>query len=774
MEDRAVFTNKEKALAVYKWTIKKYIPFSIAYWILLFITLPMIEIFGMIVCFSEDHFKDYTKGLDIVAGNITASVFAFVAILFATIIAIMAFSYMHNKRKVDLFGSFPMSRRTLFFARYFAVLTLAVVPVIVFGTLGALLTLNDTAMIEVIKNIGIIIVSLIGNISFIAFISVCCGTVADVIISYGIINIVYPICVFICYFFPERTVPGMEQGYLPATIFTFFCPFASSYTAAFGTGKEIGIIWWLVFSVILMSGCYALCKKRKAEMAQNAFAFVAVEIVIKFVSCFTVGFGSGWVLSYLGEESVGAQYIWFAVGFIIGAMVTNVLLHLVFHRGLSKYNSSLGLCGIVTVAGMGFLFVVTSGAFGYDTRVPDESEIKEVSINVGNDSFKIDGKNVLERYTDNKNAIQSVVKIHQKMIAYAKKNKHVGLYAMEPSYDYYEYSASEDYDDYDNASDVKIIYKLKDGKTMRRYYSDAFCCNSGVAKEILMLSKQKCFSDEDYMMTAIPEKYVSGITIGVRDDDVYGVYDDDADVEADECTYSFWLDKNYHKEYKKEKVSKLLSALKKDIQKNGLYKEKESDIGKFRGYEICIEYESVQDDRYDAVETIQTGMIQIPETYVNTLKALEETGYGNVTYYSMTTDDKAFDHEDMLSEYKDSDRSIYFTVPKSWNQNLEIRCMPYAKGRGCALADLDHDIAKCEKVSEDVWKYTLPEMEDVKITKIMFYQYSNTQFNFSGFIDLETDVDNNMLSLGEKEPKKWYDDYVTPLYKYSWSKYEMK
>ena len=281
----------------------------------------------------------------------------------------------------------------------------------------------------------------------------------------------------------------------------------------------------------------------------------------------------------------------------------------------------------MTVAGMGFLFVVTTGAFGYDTRIPDVSEIKEVSINTGNTSFKINGKNVLERYTNHKDSIQSVVKVHEKIIDYAKKQKSGGLYAFEQSYDYSE--PEDPY--YDSINEIKIIYKLKNGKTMTRYYSDYFCWNSDVAKEVIMLSKQKDFSDDDYIITVIPEKYVSSISIGVRDDDVDEVYD--GEETYDDCTYSYYLYKYTHEEFKEEKVSKLIAALKKDIQENGIYKETENNLGKFRGYEISIEYENDENNEYSMRDVVCTGMIQIPETYTNTLKALEDTGYGNVAYY---------------------------------------------------------------------------------------------------------------------------------------------
>ena len=50
MENNVGLSGWKKAVALFKWSLRKNLPFSIAYWILLFLSFPMIEIFAMIVC----------------------------------------------------------------------------------------------------------------------------------------------------------------------------------------------------------------------------------------------------------------------------------------------------------------------------------------------------------------------------------------------------------------------------------------------------------------------------------------------------------------------------------------------------------------------------------------------------------------------------------------------------------------------------------------------------------------------------------------------------
>lgn len=742
MENNTGLTNKEKAMSLYKWTLRKYLPFSIAYWILLFITFPMVEIFGMIVCVNTETIGGYDSGTSVweyykdgieeVAEFLPGTFFAGVVVLFSAILAIMAFSYMHNKRSVDLFGSFPVSRRTLFFSRYFAVITACVVPIIVFGGLGTLLTLKGSAMILSLKSIGIILLEIIGNVSFVALISLCCGTVADVIISYGVINIVYPICVAICHFFPKTVIPGIPEGYMPNTIFTLLCPIGAPFVAVWGTGKTFHIVWWIVLAVVMIAGCYVLCKKRKAETAQNAFAFAIVEIVIKFATCFTAGFGAGWILSYLGSDvSKKAQYCWFVVGLFGGIMIANVLLHLIFHRGLSKYKKSLVECGAVFVTAMAFLLIVTTGAFGYDMRIPDVKDVKEVSVKIGDsNTFTVDGKDLLERYTADEKLINKTLELHQEItdVVATKKN---GLYpiTINPRAAYYSSYYGEEI--------ITITYKLADGRTMKRCF-DTSSDNLKIDKDL------ESMAIEDYwILETIPVKYLGGMDLEQ--------YHGNGELST---TYVHIQEKNDRAKWKK-----VIKALCSDIEKYGPCPESYDDYA----YNMYIYYHS---DTYESVDCD----IYIPETYVNTIKALEDIGYANVGYHAFKENyyEQVFESTKKLNLKEE--RTIYFKIPDGWDENTEVQCMPARMVKEdedweelYRLTNIDDEITKCEKVTDKIWKYTIriPEVaageEDV-YDYVMFYQIGKRETHVTDYYKMYEGEEHNMLKI--KKGSDWvYLDY---------------
>ena len=221
MENNSL-SNKSKAIALFKWTNRKYLSVSIAYWILLFLAYPLAEIFIMITSISADgKYNYYVDRMQTYGVLIPSTLFAAIAIGYSIVISLIAFSYMHNKRCVDLFGSFPVSRRTLFFSRFASVIFSTLMPVIVIGLIGMILSFEHKAFIAGASTIGLLCLVLIGNICFIAIISLCCGTTIDVIICYGAINVCYPIAVFLCSYYPGEILPGVGQKVLPSSLYVF-------------------------------------------------------------------------------------------------------------------------------------------------------------------------------------------------------------------------------------------------------------------------------------------------------------------------------------------------------------------------------------------------------------------------------------------------------------------------------------------------------------------------------------------------------------------------
>lgn len=761
-------TNKTKAMFIFWWTIKRYIPVSIAYWILLMFSLPIIETFMAIVVTAEGKFKDYIETMKESAIYIAGTGFAGIAVFFSIIVAMIAFSYMHNKRCVDFFGSLPVSRRTMFFARFLAIILLTIIPVVLFGAIGACLSGSFAAAGSIMKVVGYIVLATIGNITIIGFVSLCCGSAVDILISYAAINIAFPICITVFNFFPSAVIPGMESELWSSSIYTLFCPVASVFTMAFGSGKVFGIIWWVALTAITIAASYVVCKKRKAELAQNTYVFSVVEIVVKFIVCALAGLGLGWIMAYAGvvHKSITAQYIYFAIGLVAGILIADILLHLVFHRGLVKFAKSLIQCGIVLGVCGAYTLVIATGLFGYDIDMPEMSEIKSVSfVEGGAQEFWVDGKNVLLKMETDEDTIKQIYDVHKQIIEENHKLKKWNLYPLTGMSTVAEYvglgyevteavEVSSDYDltepigessdndstevieensDYE-VTDATIIYELSDGTYFTRSYSSG---------EINVDIDTKLFTDisDENLIDVIPNKYMDYMYLNVWEEGIYTYFD---------------IEKN------KEKI---LDALKKDVKTYGEVSETEG-LGS-----IDVEY---YDDRYN----YHYATVYFNEKYVNTLEALKDAGYSNFKY-------RYFNELYLINdgESEPTEQSIYFKLPEGMDPNKEVRCLQGYRYGNEYMFNISDARTLCEHVEGDVWKYTLYDVKDQDKEYynnykqgIIICQVEEDTVIDTGMILLDKDNANNMLTIGDRKLNKngnpTKNDYYDPIYEYKWTKYE--
>ncbi|MCI9617902.1 MAG: hypothetical protein HFG31_07870 [Eubacterium sp.] len=726
MENNICLTWKQKALSMFGWTMKRYKGISIAYAAMLFITFPLIEI---LVIFQNK--KRFTSDgvIDMSALNVVGTLFVLVAVIFATVFAIVSFSYMHNKRCVDLFGSLPMSRRTLFFTRYISVLVQTIVPLLIMGTMGALLTMKSEYFISSMKMVAMLVLGVTGIVSFIAVLSLCCGTVVDVIVSFLVINGVYPICILICNMFPATILPGfgIEEN-VNFSLYTLLSPVFAPFAGIWEREKTLYIVWWIVFSIILTGVCYILSKKRKAETAQNAFVFVMVEQVIKFFSGFTVGFGMGWIFAQIGgnsNESYKSQYVWFFVGLCIGAFLTAGILHLIYHRGISKILSSL-LIGVADiVVAVVFVVVIITGAFGYDERVPDVRDIEAVSVALnGQGSYHVDGKDIRKNYISERAFIETVVGAHKVIIKREMAEKD-GTYPIDMSTHHATYEGDEEY----VAEEVEISYRLKNGEIIHRDYIGIYS-----EEEVVKMSQSLgLYKNEMQTLKEIPLDDIDRIEM-----------EEEQDIRINLTGSS-------------DKIKKMKEAVMRDYDSLGIEK---ADFGEV----VYTLYFPCYNSRDEYIEI----KIPITQKCKNTMKILD-TEYKNIEllYYEQSLTFNG----DMYS--KAAKKTVYFRMPDKWDKEAKVSAVLYDSDvDGFSSNGLMDVKNQCKKVKDNLWEYTYRNMENededgYQYTRIMFYQVLDDSVNISGCIRLPDSLEKKCLILGKKK-KRSIDDYDVSMYKYQW------
>ena len=196
------------------------------------------------------------------------------AVIFIFIFSIKDFSYLHNKRKTDMFGALPASRRTIFFSKLAAIIAQCTLPVVLIMTFVAIMNGGTVeSFLDIINFFGSttdfeatnlwfemlrVFVGLVTNAVFIGFLSVCCGKTADKVLSYIIINAAYPISALLVQVLPGSFIIGYN-----VEINDFFTCALAPYTAM----SSINPAYWGGFTVVFGALSFFLLPRRKAMRA---------------------------------------------------------------------------------------------------------------------------------------------------------------------------------------------------------------------------------------------------------------------------------------------------------------------------------------------------------------------------------------------------------------------------------------------------------------------------------------------------------------------------
>lgn len=623
-------------------TLRKFLPVSSAYWGIMIIFYPCLELL-----FRFTNYMEYLNNVN--ASLMTESDLAILSewiqiivvgassVIFSAIIAFIAFSYLHNKRQMDFVASLPVTRRIQFFGRLTAVITVVIVPLVVCSILGSLAVgfagFGTTMMLTLMISLATI-----GNITFIGFLAICSGTIAQTCASYFLINIVYPVLMLIVGLYPSAVFPGIEKSFLNAVIVTLlspiFAPFAGFGNSInleevtmsdtpmlkFGGTTAFYCIWWGVFAIGLMVLSYVLIKKRRTETAQTGYAFRIPIYVIRFFATLTVGCIGGGLLSSIFSfaSSLGGVYavalfvVTFVIGFVVATVVSDLVIHLIYNGGMRGYLKKLISVAIVIAIGLSVFLGISRDVTGVVTYIPNADNVESISYNISEDLFTEDNNGWTITITDGKE-IAKALEIQKKLVEDID-DKRNGWYVPTNDFEHYIDASDEKiktvYDyitNYDLMYNVTVDIKLKNGITVNRKYSYNDSSTEILYNELIPLL------DIDYIASTNKKK-ISCADIYLNIDGEFknsciSVYDLENEDKSDEIAQG------------------LFEAVKKDVEKVGYIKTPQKDD--------CGIIEFYTSEDYDVI----LPNVLIDSSYENTISYIKNV---------------------VLKEYKAEDYPQYF------------------------------------------------------------------------------------------------------------------
>lgn len=347
---------------------------------------------------------------------IASQMIYFLTIIFAIIYTVKVYSYLHNKRKADLYGSLPISRIMLFVSKSASAYLFTLIPAMFF--LGIIfivsMCLGQPIVNEAIDIYVKLLMGTLASISAYGLISVCCGTTLNSVIMFIAVCIAYPLSAMF--------IKGVANGFFCGTYTGIFKDhFIMNALNPLAAYDGINIIYWLIFSAVCIIASAFLVKRRKAERAQASFAYYLPCHIVKVLVAFLVGMFLGVLFGSLNV--FGDGYLGFVFGFILGSVPAFVITHLIFYKGFSKLiRTSIPLGGLVVVV-VAVMAICNYDVFGYNEFVPKFDDVQSAGL-IDSEHFYRENdsdlnkivKSSAEDFTD-KDSINSIISSHSSILA---------------------------------------------------------------------------------------------------------------------------------------------------------------------------------------------------------------------------------------------------------------------------------------------------------------------------------------------------------------------
>ena len=448
-----------------------------------------------------------------------------VGILFA----LFSFSYIMRKKKVNVFFSMPINRAEMYKNRVLASVSLMagtmLVPLIVDVIVN--IHLFGNARFMLIMGFWLFAESMVYMLTSFAFMSVAlalCYTMLEGVF-FGLSLMGFPyILTVLCDQFNSAFLDGYSRTssfdsmylysygeyyfhrplYLETTIVNPFMlgvpagsnsPANDIYSICYsekgfsypGFKYILPIIVWAIISTALIILAKRLFINRKAEKAgifssnQPAIVFISVCVSL-LVSAYS---------AYIFIDTLSKPVT--AVISVILATLCCLALSAIFNKKIILPKHSYVTAAVVTVFTAAFSIALIGGGFGYSSYVPEYDKVQAayISNNIVDDNFSL--TNAYPSYYNGIPESESVL------------DNDFGVFEGEDDLKMFTETAKKivENDSTDDKNMIYVVYKLKNGKNVYRYYQNV---SIDVNYSVLSLTQTESYKNE-LKSNLLPEKY---------------------------------------------------------------------------------------------------------------------------------------------------------------------------------------------------------------------------------------------------------------------------
>lgn len=455
-----------EVMPVYKSVLRRNIGTMIFYWVLTFVFLPLQYIFELTNYWQRNMYPlpDWNLyGPAQIFNGISVVFFTAIALVAPMMITVALFSYMHNKRSVDVYHSLPLTRDELYMIHSAVAVTVVFIPLLVNFSIVAIASLASP-----VKNVGDIMLEMLCwmAISFViiavtALTAVNSGTSFDTAIFSVGLNISLPAIYFTVLMLGQLMLYGfsMNDEYVmtgcklsPFSVIVLRQGIESSGIENLKMLSENNIavlLWLLIGTAILIIGLLSY-RKRPSENAEMVGNMGPIQVYLRSAGTLAAGTLLGFmfcgVFDYESDTAV-----------LIASFAASILVYFVGDALLSRNIRALPKAlpkAVITASGVAVVVLVMMfGGLGYESRVPAIDSVENVTLRYYRGRFDSQPR-INYSYgrgidLESEQAVRLILSAHDAQCR-AEHETDTETY----------YSA-----------DLDIEYHLSNGKTMRRSYN---------------------------------------------------------------------------------------------------------------------------------------------------------------------------------------------------------------------------------------------------------------------------------------------------------------
>ncbi len=556
MTSKTSFFNK----GIYKSTLKRYMWGSVLYFVLLFMSTCLIFIMN-----SNSQFGTQDNHLIMTEQYLTFPLLLTVVV--PTVTALLIFRFIHSKKQSIFIHSLPVSRTANYISSLASGLTLMLAPVIANGLILMLISVCSGQ--EFFSAADCVLWIAINSMAL--FMMFSCSVISANLTGNSFAMIVINILIHSFLFITVAALSTMASAFLYGyaqnnDIFGFIADNNFAFAVMSRTNGyfvRFFPLWetikYVAASIALYILAYLLYKKRRVENSGNVAGYKCLNHIFKYIVTFFVSM-IGFAIFYM---SIERHPLIFAVIIAIISASAYAASEMVLKKTMNVWYAWKGYVGFACFFAVLIALFSATSFFGYETRVPAEEEIKQAAIY--NYYY---GES--EPFTASKAAIKKITEVHK---GFADKE------------DIPAFSASNLHE---ATTNIHIVYKLSNGKTLSRQYEikDKECIalmNEMYEYEDIKKASENVFND-DFNILSI---YITDSGKNIKDIDGF------------------------------------VNALRADTLALG-YEELRGAEGNEKSYYCSINISYVSKKKVNGQSRMYDDFVRITDKYENTVKWLKE------------------------------------------------------------------------------------------------------------------------------------------------------